>query len=624
MSKLSPSLSRSASALLAVAALMATSAAQAQLGLLDSSPPSVTIDAPASGAVLAGMTTIEATASDGLLGSGVSRVEYQVDGTAGAWTSLSRDLSSSRWKAQWNVDALSDGGHRLYVRARDNAGNVQITSVSVIVAVPPAAPLGVKVSAPPAPSNGGYLDVTWNANTEADLAGYFVYRSNAFSGPYARIATVSTKSLRDMNVRNGVTYFYRVSAYDFSGNESATSPTGQGTPQDTKAPGISGVSVSLSGSDRADVAWNTDEGATSQVLYGDTPNLGSSTTPVMLERMAHRVTIAGLEPATTYYYRARSVDAAGNAAVSEVRSFTTAPDLPPTLAIVSPTDGALIQGPSRMQVQASDDYEIAAVEYTFDGLQWQVMPFNSLSGYYEAKLDALPDGQHTIGARVSDEIGQTAQQAITITVDQHVPTVAWVYPVEAAHIPGGATYTFQVEANDGALAAVEWQVYIVPPNLEVEEAPPADPAAWQSMTYNSLTGYYEAQYTAPVALTEVIAFVYTRATDAAGKYALATREVSFTATGREFSYVGTGGQRLFGTVAIEPLGPHGENMIGIELRARDATAAATYSLTVSDGTTSHRISINTDRRGRAVAVLEEPTSMTDEFAATLTLTGPGF
>lgn len=69
--------------------------------------------------------------------------------------------------------------------------------------------------------------VSWNANeTDADLAGYCVYRSHVADGSYQPVAEgmlVQTNSWTDTAVQPGGTYFYRVSARDAAANESSLS-----------------------------------------------------------------------------------------------------------------------------------------------------------------------------------------------------------------------------------------------------------------------------------------------------------------------------------------------------------------------------------------------------------------
>ena len=67
--------------------------------------------------------------------------------------------------------------------------------------------------------------LTWNANTENDLAGYKIYRATTSGGYGAPIATlqgnVTTYIAAGLQV--GTTYFFVITAYDSSGNESPRS-----------------------------------------------------------------------------------------------------------------------------------------------------------------------------------------------------------------------------------------------------------------------------------------------------------------------------------------------------------------------------------------------------------------
>ena len=88
---------------------------------------------------------------------------------------------------------------------------------------PPAAPTEVQAVA----TGGGgqsFIDLTWNLNSEADLAGYNVYRRDGDSAPVKLSPElVKAPSYRDGVVASGKTYSYSVSAVDARGNESARS-----------------------------------------------------------------------------------------------------------------------------------------------------------------------------------------------------------------------------------------------------------------------------------------------------------------------------------------------------------------------------------------------------------------
>lgn len=93
--------------------------------------------------------------------------------------------------------------------------------VVVVDNSPPAAPRGVHSI-----SGDGQVKIVWYPNQEKDLKGYIIYRSTRKSGDYKEIGTVSAKvsSFIDDNVKNGTTYYYAVSAFDYDGNESDLSP----------------------------------------------------------------------------------------------------------------------------------------------------------------------------------------------------------------------------------------------------------------------------------------------------------------------------------------------------------------------------------------------------------------
>ena len=96
----------------------------------------------------------------------------------------------------------------------------------------PATPTGLTTSA-----GDGSVSLDWNDNnTEPDLDGYNVYRSNASGGPYDNPINLSligktTYIYTDNNVTNGTTYYYVVTAVDTSNNESENSaPPASATP----------------------------------------------------------------------------------------------------------------------------------------------------------------------------------------------------------------------------------------------------------------------------------------------------------------------------------------------------------------------------------------------------------
>ena len=93
---------------------------------------------------------------------------------------------------------------------------------------------------------------------------------------------------------------------------------------DTIPPIISAVSSNSLSPTGATITWVTNEAADSQVEYGLTASYGSSTMLDPSLVTSHSVTLSGLADNTTYHYRVKSKDAAGNPATSADATFTVA------------------------------------------------------------------------------------------------------------------------------------------------------------------------------------------------------------------------------------------------------------------------------------------------------------
>jgi hypothetical protein len=94
---------------------------------------------------------------------------------------------------------------------------------------PPSTPQDVvaaSVENPEATPPSQEIDLSWSINSEQDLAGYHVYRSET-DGDKGSLVTqdlLLSPAYRDTSVASGHRYWYSVTAVDLSGNESAPAP----------------------------------------------------------------------------------------------------------------------------------------------------------------------------------------------------------------------------------------------------------------------------------------------------------------------------------------------------------------------------------------------------------------
>jgi hypothetical protein len=130
----------------------------------DTTPPTVSLTAPADGATVSGTVSVTADASDDV---GVTGVSIKVDG-APIPTS-----PTAPYTASLDTTALANGGHTLTAVASDAAGHVT-TSAPVAVTVANAAPTGCP--APP-PGSG---ELSANVSLETNQTGWTgVYNTNS-------------------------------------------------------------------------------------------------------------------------------------------------------------------------------------------------------------------------------------------------------------------------------------------------------------------------------------------------------------------------------------------------------------------------------------------------------------
>jgi PKD repeat protein len=126
---------------------------------------------------------------------------------------------------------------------------------------------------------------------------------------------------------------------------------------DTTAPVISAVSATATSSTTASVTWTTNELSNSRVDYGTSPTTLTLNATNGVLVTSHAITLTGLAPTTTYYYRVTSADGANNSSTSPnpptaPRSFTT-PATPPNTPPVAGAAGVPSSGNAPLTVNFS-------------------------------------------------------------------------------------------------------------------------------------------------------------------------------------------------------------------------------------------------------------------------------
>ncbi len=125
----------------------------------DTTPPTVSISAPAGGATVGGVVTVSANAADNV---GVAGVQFKLDGG-----NLGAEVTSAPFSLLWNTALSVNGSHTLTAVARDAAGNSTV-SAAVVVTVTNVVggPIISLVTASSISISGA--TITWTTDTPSD------------------------------------------------------------------------------------------------------------------------------------------------------------------------------------------------------------------------------------------------------------------------------------------------------------------------------------------------------------------------------------------------------------------------------------------------------------------------
>ena len=319
-----------------------------------------------------------------------------------------------------------------YLKSRDSVGNVSPASSSFTVTTPeseqdtepPSIPTGLTVVS----TGENFVAFKWNPSTDtggSGLGGYKIYR-----GPN-EIATVdaSTTTYTDSGLEPDTEYVYHLRAFDNAGNYSdfsealvtRTKPHEEDTiapsvPQNLQAQTIDDNSIKLT--------WNasTDTGGSGLAGYRiyreDKNNYGTAI--AFVDKNTTEYTNTGLQPGTTYRYKIKAIDNAGNLSdFSNVAEATTTdssrdtekPTVPTNVQItaLSPSDAQISWNASTDNV-AVDYYEIFQVTDSsnpFQDYDYTLVGQTSETTYVISSLS--PGEKYNFCVRAVDTSGNTSR-----------------------------------------------------------------------------------------------------------------------------------------------------------------------------------------------------------------------
>ena len=190
-------------------------------------------------------------------------------------------------------------------------GNGNLTSATLHCA--PAAPV-VRIGNS---ATSGKPVLTWNAVYGA--TSYRIYRSTSKGSGYSLLGTTTATSYTNTGAKAGTTYYYRVKACNDAGLSPYSNIVSGKVKTVTPKPAAPVVKIGNSASSgKPMLTWNAVSGATSYKVYRATSQNG--TYSLLGTVTATSYTNTGAKAGTTYYYKVKAVNSAGESAYSNVVS----------------------------------------------------------------------------------------------------------------------------------------------------------------------------------------------------------------------------------------------------------------------------------------------------------------
>jgi large repetitive protein len=336
----------------------------------------------------------------------------------------------------WSDTGRTNGTTYQYaVQAVDTHGNASAASSPAVSATPadltpPAVPTGLA-----AVRGDGQVALTWTANTEADLAGYDLYRDRV--RVQGAVLGAGATSFTDTGLTNDVTYTFTLRARDRDGNSSVSSAGVSATPTDLTPPAVPARPSAVAGDTVVSLSWtpNRETDLASYQVLRDGSVIATVTKP------STTYDDRSVTNGTTYGYTLKALDTHGNASAATTPAVTATPhDLTPPAV---PTGLSATRGDGQVVLSwtASTEPDLASYRvlrggtvvatvtaptttFTDTGLTNDTAYLYALSAV-DGSGNGSPASSPEVSATPTDLTPPAAPSGVTSTAGDGVVDVAW-------------------------------------------------------------------------------------------------------------------------------------------------------------------------------------------------------
>ena len=410
----------------------------------DTTPPVVSIGAPANSSTVGGTVRISANASDNIA---VTRVEFYVG------AALQATSTSAPFGCSWSTAALANGVYILSSKAYDAAGNVGESANVAVNVINATAPTVNSFSMPATANTTAVPVASFTASDNAGVTGYLITESS--SVPAASAAGWTSAAPTSFNFSGTGARTAYAWAKDAAGMVSASRAAS--VLIDTTLPVFSYMSLVSASSNVTIKASATDNIAVSKLqLYVDGI--------LKLESANGSLSYTLSAASGGNNIAVKACDAAGNARSQSFRVYGgAAPPVAvdssaPSVSLGSPANGSSVGGVVTVSAAATDNTGVSKVEFYLNG----VLKSTTASAPYTYSWNtaALANGSYTLSAKAYDaagNMGQSASVAVSVFNDTVAPSVAIAAPLAGSSVAGIVAVSANC-SDDVGVASVQFLV----------------------------------------------------------------------------------------------------------------------------------------------------------------------
>lgn len=234
-------------------------------------------------------------------------------GTYSSWTQVTVSFNSGSATSITLYGAYNAGTGRFddFVLDQQVAGTI------------PAAPSGLTATA----SGANSITVNWTDNSSNET-GFKLERKTGSGGSWSEIAgsiAANTVTFPNTGLSASTTYFYRIRSYNAAGNSSYSNEASATTTATPPPAAPTALTATANGSSAINVSWTDNSNNETGFKLERKTGSGGSWAEINGSIAANATTFSntGLSASTTYFYRIRSFNAAGNSSYSNEASATT-------------------------------------------------------------------------------------------------------------------------------------------------------------------------------------------------------------------------------------------------------------------------------------------------------------